>query len=200
MAEQRAYLLAQSNRRYAPFCDDDVWLEAGTVGRLRAAIGELDCGFVGAAVQGLSYLDDVRPHEQEPYEEWPGPVRPEWPRRDGPQWRRWALHNAANLLHIERRLALAPGEWRAYQVAWLGACALYDRAKLLDCGGFDFWRELPPEHAGEDVVAQHRLMRRYGGCGIIPSGAYHLELPTTVPDRTVEAYDVVFGAARRTRR
>lgn len=115
-------------------------------------------------------------------------------------WRRWTLHSAANLLYIERRLGLRPGEWRPYKIAWLGACVLYDRAKLLDCGGFDFWRRLPATHVGEDVVAQLAVMRRYGGCGIVPSGAFHLELPTTVPDRRVEAYDAVLGdrpAARR---
>jgi hypothetical protein len=26
-------------------------------------------------------------------------------------------------------------------------------------------------------------MRRYGGCGLIPSGAYHQEAPTTVTNR-----------------
>jgi GT2 family glycosyltransferase len=191
LAEHRAHLLATSAARYVLFCDDDVWLEPATVGRLRTAIGELGCGFVGAAVQGLSYLDDVRPAEQEPYQEWRGGVRPEEVRRDGPAWRRWTLHNAANLLHIERRLGLRPGEWRPYKIAWLGACVLYDRAKLLDCGGFDFWRRLPAKHVGEDVVAQLAVMRRYGGCGIVPSGAFHLELPTTVPDRRVEAYDAV---------
>ena len=25
------------------------------------------------------------------------------------------------------------------------------------------------------------------GCGLMPSGVYHLELPTTIPDRTVDA-------------
>jgi hypothetical protein len=36
-------------------------------------------------------------------------------------------------------------------------------------------------------------MQRYGGAGILPSRAYHQELPTTVPVRDVECYDVVFG-------
>ncbi len=72
-------------------------------------------------------------------------------------------------------------------MAWVGACVLYDVAKLREVGGYDFWRELPPEHSGEDVLAQLRLMSRYGGCGIIPSGAYHQELPTTVVDRRVDA-------------
>ena len=33
--------------------------------------------FVGAAVQGLSYVDDERPHQLASYEEWDGPVVPE---------------------------------------------------------------------------------------------------------------------------
>ncbi|HET7724314.1 MAG TPA: hypothetical protein VFK68_06720, partial [Propionibacteriaceae bacterium] len=40
-------------------------------------------------------------------------------------------------------------------------------------------------------VAQARVMARYGGAGLIPSGAVHLEAPTTVPDREVEARDLV---------
>ena len=31
------------------------------------------------------------------------------------------------------------------------------------------------------------VMARYGGCGLIPSGVYHQELPTTVEDRRVDA-------------
>ena len=63
---------------------------------------------------------------------------------------------------------------------------------MLDAvGGFDFWRELPPEHAGEDVLAQQRVMARAGGAGILPSGAVHLEAPTTVPDRSVQARNLV---------
>jgi hypothetical protein len=36
-------------------------------------------------------------------------------------------------------------------------------------------------------------MERHGAAGLLPSGAVHLEAPTTVPDRTVEARDVVFA-------
>lgn len=39
------------------------------------------------------------------------------------------------------------------------------------------------------VVVQQRVMARFGGAGILPSGAYHRESPTTVPDRTVNAVD-----------
>jgi hypothetical protein len=34
-------------------------------------------------------------------------------------------------------------------------------------------------------------MERYGGCGLIPSGAYHMELPTTVTTRAVDAPKVL---------
>jgi GT2 family glycosyltransferase len=188
LAEHRAFLLAQARAPYVLFLDDDVWLEPGAVGRLRTAIGELGCGFVGAAVQGLSYWDDERPHQLAAYEEWDGPVRPEQLTRDSP---RVALHSAANPFHLEQRLRLKPGEWRAYKIAWVGGCVLYDRLALTRCGGFDFWPDLPVEHAGEDVGAQWRVMARYGGAGVLPSGAVHLESPTTVPDRKVEATEVV---------
>lgn len=37
-------------------------------------------------------------------------------------------------------------------------------------------------------------MEQFGGAGILPSGAVHLESPTTVTERTVDAFEVV-GAA-----
>lgn len=64
---------------------------------------------------------------------------------------------------------------------------MYDTPKLRELGGYLFWQELPPEHCGEDVLVQLQLMERYGGCGIIPSGVYHQELPTTIVDRRVVA-------------
>lgn len=185
LAEHRAFLLSKAGARHVLFLDDDVWLEPGALARLHTALDELGCGFVGAAVQGLSYADDHRPAELEPYEEWRGAVEPETVTPDSPAWDRWMLHNAANPMHLGERLP--PGQWRAYKVAWVGGCVLYDRAKLRDAGGFGFWSQLPPEHSGEDVVAQQRVMARYGGAGVLPSGAYHLEAPTTVTDRRVDA-------------
>jgi hypothetical protein len=64
---------------------------------------------------------------------------------------------------------------------------LYDAARLRSVGGFSFWKDLPPEHSGEDVLSQLRVMELYGGCGLIPSGVYHQELPTTIPNRQVDA-------------
>ncbi len=191
LAEHRQFLLDRATAPYVLFLDDDVWLEPAALGRLRTAIGELRCGFVGAAVQGLSYVDDVRPHQLASYEEWDGPVVPETITRDSPEFWRATVNAAANPYHLERMLGLVPGEWRAYKIAWIGGCVLFDRAALVDSGGFDFWRHLPVEHAGEDVGAQWQVMARYGAAGIVPSGAVHLESPTTVPNREVEVTEVL---------
>ncbi len=191
LAEQRHFLLGLATAELVLFLDNDVWLEPGMLARMTAAIRQEGCGFIGAAVQGMSFLDDVRPGEQEPFELWDGPVSPEHIRRSDERFARWQLHNAANLTHIAAELGIADGDWRLYKIAWAGGCVLYRRDALLDCGGFEFWRELPPDHAGEDVVAQLKVMERYGGAGILPSGAVHLESPTTITDRSTEATDVV---------
>jgi cellulose synthase/poly-beta-1,6-N-acetylglucosamine synthase-like glycosyltransferase len=193
LAEQRQYLLSLSTAPAVLFLDDDVWLEPGTLLRMHEALERLGCGFVGSAVQGLSYLQDERPHEQTAFEPWDDGVQPERIRRGTPEFERWPLHNAANLTHLAARLDLAEGDWRAYRVAWLGACVLYRRDALVASGGFDFWEQLPPEHSGEDVAAQWRVMERFGGAGLIPSGAVHLETPTTVTDRRVDAFDRLFA-------
>jgi hypothetical protein len=71
--------------------------------------------------------------------------------------------------------------------SWVGGCALYDVDKLRRAGGYSFWRQLPRQHCGEDVLAQLRVMAQFGGCGLIPSGAFHQELPSTVPDSDRQA-------------
>ena len=190
LAEHRAFLLSRSRARYVLYLDDDVWLEPMAVRVMHQALRELGCGFVGNFPHGLSYADDHRPAQQV-YEPWLGRPAPEWFGPGDPQWRRASLHGAANLLHLADSLRLPPGQWRAYKVAWLGACVLFDRAKLVAAGGYDFWDRLPAEHAGEDVVAQQRVMRWYGGAGLVPSHAYHLESPTTVRDRRVQCHEVV---------
>ena len=183
VAEHRAALLARSTARYALFLDDDIWLEPGTVARLHEAIAELGCGLVGAAMQGVSYLDDRRPAQLRPFERWEGRPSPERIVPDTPAWDRWMLHNAANPLHLAQEHVRPWERWVPYKIAWVAGCVLYDRAKLDAVGGFEFWRDLPPAHCGEDVVAERRVMERFGGAGILPSGAYHLESPTTVPER-----------------
>jgi len=193
LAEQRQYLLEESTAEQVLYLDDDVWLEPGTLARLHDALRTLGCGFVGAAPQGLSYLDDDRPDEQEPFEVWDGQVRPETIRRDSPEFARWTLHNAANISRLTAGVDAASVGWVPYKIAWVGGCVLFRRDALVATGGFDFWNRLPADHAGEDVAAQWRVMDTYGGAGILPSGAVHLEAPTTLPGRSVEASDVVFA-------
>jgi glycosyltransferase involved in cell wall biosynthesis len=186
VAEQRQFLLDQTTAPYALFLDDDLILEPGVIEATLQAILAEGCGFVGRAVIGLSYVHDVRPHEQS-IEFWEGTVKPELVQPGTPAWERHRLHNAANIYHVQQRLGLRMDRQRRYRVAWIGGCVMYDVAKLQDCGGFGFWRELPATHCGEDVLAQLRVMARYGGCGLIPSGVYHMELPTTIMDCRMDA-------------
>lgn len=187
MAEQRQYLLDLATAPLVLFLDNDVWLEPDMLARMTGAFRASGGGFVGAAVQGLSYLDDDRPAERRTLEFWNGPVTPERIRPGTRAHARWALHNAANMTHAAADLHLERGESLLYKVAWVGGCVLFNRQKLIDCGGFTFWKDLPADHAGEDVTAQWRVMERYGGAGMMPSGAVHLESPTTVTSRRVDA-------------
>lgn len=191
VAEQRDFLLGLSTASQVLFLDNDVWLEPGMLERLCRSLADAGCGFVGAAVQGLSYLADRRPAELEGFEPWRERPRPERIRPESVEFGRWRLHNAANVTQLAAGLGIERGGWLLYKVAWVGGCVLYDRQRLVAAGGFAFWKDLPPQHAGEDVVAQLRTMEAFGGAGILPSGAVHLESPTTVTDRTVEAREIV---------
>lgn len=186
MAEQRQFLLDQAIAPYALFLDDDLILEPWVVQSLMTVIQEEGCGFVGSGVIGLSFLEDVRPHQQR-VEFWEGEVQPERVQSGTPAWERYQLHNAANLYHVQQQLQLTPDVPQRYRVAWVGGCVLYDTAKLRSVGGFEFWQDLPKNHCGEDVLAQLRVMAHYGGCGVMPSGVYHQELPTTIQDRSMDA-------------
>lgn len=209
MAEQRNFLLEQSRAPYVHFIDDDVLLEPGTMKRMLTVLQQERCGFVGCPATGLEYLGDVRPHQQR-IEVWHGPVRPEPFEPDNLPWDRHLINNAANPLHLEQQLA-SDGRTVRYKLAWVGgANVLFDREKLLSVGGFSWWDRLPPKHAGEEVVAQFLLIRKYGGCGILPSGTYHLGLPTNVAERErnatelfaelLEEFDVVPDPVGGTRR
>lgn len=186
MAEHRQFLLDQVTAPYALFLDDDLILESYVVQQMLTAIQEEGCGFVGSALSGLSFTEDVRPHEQA-IEFWNKRVEPETLEPGMPEWDRWRLHNAANLYHLQQKLGITPERSRKYRVAWVGGCVMYDTAKLRNVGGFRFWQQLPVNHCGEDVLAQQQVMARHGGCGLIPSGVYHQELPTTIDDRSVNA-------------
>lgn len=186
MAQQRQFLFEQVQSPYALFLDDDVLMESYVLENMVRAMQEEGCGLVGSALIGPSHLDDVRLHEQQ-IEFWDGPVTPEDIRPGQPTWERYRLHNAANMHHVAERLGLDPLRPRKYKIAWVGGCVLYDVEKLRSVGDFSFWKDLPAEHAGEDVLAQLRVIAHYGGCGLIPSGVYHMQLPTTILNRAVDA-------------
>lgn len=177
VAEQREFLLQRATAGAVLYLDDDVLMEPWVLERLLAVLQEQGCGFVGAFPAGLSHRDDVRP-EQQLFEPWDGPVQPEALEPGLAEWGRWQLHRAANLFHVAR--SLPPNTQVLYKVAWVASCVLYDRRKLLDVGGFSFWPRLPRYHSGEEVVVQNLLMRRWGGCAIVPSGTYYAEVPSTV--------------------
>ncbi|HJG64727.1 MAG TPA: glycosyltransferase family 2 protein [Corynebacterium stationis] len=191
LAQQRHHLLQLSNAPLVLFLDSDVWLEPGTMSRMLSALNQYGGGFIGSAVQGLSYLQDERPAEWAPFEPWESRVAPEPVPDSGPAHERWRLHNAANLCHLAARQDFGPDGFLAYKIAWVGGCVLFDRECLLEAGGFEFWSQLPANHAGEDVLAQWKVLSRYGGAAVLPSGAVHLEAPTTVMDRSTEATEVL---------
>ncbi len=176
IAEQREFLLQQATADAVLYLDDDVLMEPWVAEKLRDVLNQEKCGFVGAFPNGLSYIDDVRP-QQQIVDFWEGPVEPEVVEPATREWERWNLHRAANLYHASQRLC--PGEFRLYKVAWVASCILYDRRKLLQVGGFSFWPRLPRWLSGEEVLVQNLLMRRFGGCALMPSGTYYAEVPST---------------------
>lgn len=194
IAEQRQFLLDRVQAGHVLVLDDDVLLERWVLSRLLEAAGVLGCGVVGMAHAGPSYLGEVRPEEQAAFELWDTPVVPERIRKGDPAWERWRLHNAANVHHLADLVppgALAERGWVAYKIVWVAGCVLFRTESLRAVGGYGFWSDLPPALRGEDVVAQLLVLERDGGAGLLPSGAWHLELPTTLTDRSVDAYTEV---------
>lgn len=188
ITEQRHFLLSRAKAEPVLFLDDDVFMEPFVVERLLSVLEAEGCGFVGAFPAGLTFAHDVRP-DQQAIEFWEGPVRPEVVEPEGKGWERWQLHRAANLYHLAQKLALPPGKFLRYKVAWVASCVLYSREKLLEIGGFSFWERLPRFHKAEDIVVQNLLMRRFGGCCLVPSGTYYSQVETTTfsPQGTVDA-------------
>ncbi|MGN6803484.1 MAG: glycosyltransferase family 2 protein [Ginsengibacter sp.] len=186
MAQQRQFLLEHSATPYSLFLDNDVILEPFVLKNMKKILRKHQCGFVGSALTGLSFQNDVRPHQQQ-INLWNGEVKPETIEPNGEKWQRYKLHNAANIFHVEERLHCSEDNPLVYKVAWVGGCVMYDTQKLNNCGGFQFWKDLPKQHCGEDVLAQLRVMKKYGGCGMLPSGAFHQEVETSIHDRKINA-------------
>jgi len=186
MAQQRQFLLDNSNSTYSLFLDDDLILEPYVIQNMKESLQKFDCGFIGSAVIGLSYKNDLRPHQQL-IEFWEGEIQPETIIPGSSHWERYTLHNAANVFHVQQQLNITHDDPKFYKVAWVGGCVMYQTKKLKEVGGFQFWKDLPEEHCGEDVLAQLRVMKKYGGCGILPSGVYHQEIATSIPERKINA-------------
>ena len=186
MAQQRQFLLEQSQAPLLHYLDDDILLGPGMLERMVQVIRQEQCGFVGAGISGLKFAHELLPGDLDSFEPWEGPVRPEPHTWETIPWSRYRLHTRANPLHLTRLYA-ADGRTVRYKVAWVGANVIYDREKLISVGGFSWWAELPPNHSGEEVLAQLLLARRYGGCAILPAEVYHLELPSQTSDRDVKA-------------
>jgi len=186
MAQQRQFLLDHSKSRYSLFLDNDILLKPFVLKNMKRLLQRYNCGFVGSALTGLSFQNDVRPHQQK-IDFWEDEVKPETIVPNSEKWQRYKLHNAANILHVEEKYDCTPDNPKVYKVAWVGGCVMYDTEKLIASGGFRFWKDLPEQHCGEDVLAQIRVMKKFGGCGMLPSGAYHQEVETSIPDREINA-------------
>src|SRR5690606_31776058 len=118
------FLLTQSRAPYVHFLDDDVVIEPGVLERMLRVVRKEQCGFVGAAAAGLEHLEDVRPEEQQ-IELWEGPVRREPLSAETLDrvWGRHKVNNAANVLHLEKKL-VPNGNVLRYKVAWVGGANL----------------------------------------------------------------------------
>lgn len=198
IAENRQALLEAATADVVVALDDDVVLLPDALARGLAALRDFQVGYVGVPVAGLSHLHDERPHEWEAFEEVTAPPGPDRVRAGTAAWERWRLHNAANVAHLADRHPPAPGRTStAYRVAWTAGCWLARRSEVLAVGGWSFWVDLPVEHRAEDLVVQLRLQDRAGAVGVLPSGAFHLELPTTLARRDADAYTLVLEAADR---
>jgi len=178
---RRQALVDRATASYLLVVDDGIFLEPDLIGRLVAAIRAAGSGFVGSSVIDLRFRMEHRLDEQS-IDFWDGPVQPEEIHVGSPAWERRRLHRGANLQHLRERLPRTRD--RLYRVADVQGCVLYDAAKLHAAGGF----RVRPDHGhdpavptGTESAAQLRLLARFGGAGLFPSGAYRLTAETTGP-------------------
>jgi hypothetical protein len=167
-------LLDLAAAEYVLVVDDGIFLEADLLGRLVGGLRASGGALLGSSVVDLRFRDEHRPDE-EVIDFWDGPVRPEEIRLDSRAWARRKVHRGANLQHLRERLPRTRD--RLYRVADIGGCVLYDTARLRSVGGFrplgDHGRH-PSMPLSTTSAAQLRLLDRYGGAGLFPSGAYRL--------------------------
>jgi len=123
MAQQRQFLLDRSEAPYSVFLDDDVILEPYVIKNMHQVLQKYNCGFTSCAVIGLSYMNDWRSHQQD-IEFWEDGVTPEYIIPGSTEWERYALHNAANIYHVQDKFKINPDIPLAYKVAWVGGCVM----------------------------------------------------------------------------
>jgi glycosyltransferase involved in cell wall biosynthesis len=191
IAHQRQFLLEQSESELSLFIDDDLILEPYVVRNMVRVMESKKCGFTGCGVSSLSSLK-IKKNDIPEIEFWDGDITPEVVTPDLPSWQRYKLHEDANLIQLAEKHKITSEYPKLYKVAWVGGCTLFDTQKLKSVGGFNFWTELPDNIVGEHVLAQIRVMKKFGGCGILPSGVYDQELPSTLPKTTVDAPEELF--------
>jgi hypothetical protein len=174
-------LLDLAAAEYVLIVEDGIFLDADLLGRLVGGLRASGGAFLGSSVIDLRFRDEHRPDE-EAIEFWDGPVRPEEIGVDSRAWARRKVHRGANLQHLRERLPRTRD--RVYHVADIGGCVLYDTAKLRSVGGFrplgDRGRH-PSIPLSTTSATQLRLLDRYGGAGLFPSGAYRLTPIATEP-------------------
>src|SRR3954462_7912964 len=107
MAQQRQFLLEHSQAHYSVFLDDDVILEPYVIKNMLQVLQKYNCGFSGCAVIGLSYRNDWRAHQQG-IEFWEDIVTPEYILPGSAKWKRYVLHNAANIYHVQDKYKINP--------------------------------------------------------------------------------------------
>jgi hypothetical protein len=166
---------------YVFVVDDGIFLEADLLGRLVGGLRASGGALLGSSVVDLRFRDEHRPDE-EVIEFWDGPVRPEEIGADSRAWARRKVHRGANMQHLRERLPRTRD--RLYHVADIGGCVLYDTAKLRSVGGFRPLRahgRHPSIPLSTTSATQLRLLDRYGGAGLFPSGAYRLTPIATEP-------------------
>lgn len=172
---QRQALLERTDAPYALFLDHNVVLEPDLIDRLAAALTLQGCGFIGSypnqAVDIGTFGEEGDDLQDAEFEPWLGTVAPEVVTPGNPAWRRRRIHTNGVQQLICRMMRITRERPLLYRIASCEGCYLADVSKLRAVGGY-VPRTEPPVPWPEDLIAQLRLMARFGGAAIAPSGAW----------------------------
>jgi hypothetical protein len=154
--------------------DDDLILESYVISNMRKAIAEEGYGFVGSALIGLSYRNDVRPHQQY-IEFWEGRVQPEYIVPFSRSWNRYLLHNVAKSLACPAEIPAQPSHGAKVQSGMGGRMRAVRYPHAEKRGRVFFLETASLQTCGEDVLAQLReTIRRFcAGRSVSPGSGSH---------------------------